>query len=92
MKDLPVGVVEVRRTAEFTEQTVPAGLLRAHTTKAHTWAQIRVVEGRLRYRTLAPPSEHLLDAERPGVVEPEVPHEVEPVGPVRFYVVFLREP
>jgi hypothetical protein len=27
-----------------------------------------------------------------GVVEPRVPHEVEPSGTVRFYVEFLRSP
>ena len=39
-----------------------------------------------------PHQEHLLSPKRIGVVEPEVPHEVEPVGAVRFFVEFLREP
>ena len=34
----------------------------------------------------------MLTPERPGVVEPEVAHEVEPLGPVRFLVEFLRSP
>ena len=36
--------------------------------------------------------EHVLTPERPGVVEPEVPHEVEPSGEVRFFVEFLKLP
>jgi tellurite methyltransferase len=38
-----------KRTPEFTEATVPQGLLRDHSTKAGVWAQIRVLEGTLRY-------------------------------------------
>ena len=36
--------------------------------------------------------EHVLGPGVEGVVEPEVPHEVEPLGPVRFFVEFLRLP
>ena len=36
-------------------------------------------------------AEHVLEPGRDGIVEPQVPHEVEPLGPVRFYVEFLRE-
>ena len=91
MKSLPQGVAPYRRTPEFTESTVPDALRRRHTTKAGVWAQIQVLEGSLRYRILEPvPEEHMLSPERPGIVEPEVPHEVELEGRVRFYVEFLR--
>ena len=70
---------------------MPAGLRSRHTTKAGTWGRICVVEGALRYRILEPVvEEHLLTPEFFGIVEPEVTHEVEVVGPVRFYVEFLR--
>jgi tellurite resistance-related uncharacterized protein len=75
----------------FTEETIPPGLLHAHRTKPGTWALIRVLEGRLLYRVLDPPGERVLDpAGAPGVVEPGVPHEVAPLGPVRFLVEFHR--
>ena len=91
MKPLPTNVVAYKRTAEFTEATVPAGLLRSHTTKSGVWGRICVVEGRLRYRILEPVvEEHVLTPGSDGVVEPEVPHEVAPSGPVRFFVEFLR--
>ena len=93
MKNLPPNVVPYQRTREFSESTVPDALLRRHTTKPGTWGHIRVLEGSLRYRILEPvPEEHVLTPEQPGVVEPEVPHEVQPLGPVRFFVEFLRAP
>jgi tellurite resistance-related uncharacterized protein len=91
VKTLPPDVVPYRRTAEFTETTVPSGLRRRHTTQRGVWGRIKVLEGALRYRILEPQlEEHVLSADRAGVVEPEVPHEVEPIGAVRFYVEFLR--
>jgi tellurite resistance-related uncharacterized protein len=93
MKSLPPDVVAYRRTPEFSEATVPAALRRAHTTKSGVWGRIHVVSGSLCYRILgSPPEEHVLSPLREGVVEPEVPHEVEPLGETRFYVEFLRRP
>lgn len=89
---LPPNARPYRRTDEFTEGTVPAALLKAHTTKAGAWALIHVLEGRLAYRIVdsrRPASETILTPDAaPGVVEPTVLHEVQPLGPVRFYVEF----
>ena len=91
MKTLPPDVVPYQRTREFSETTVPTGLTRRHTTKAGVWGRIRVLEGSLRYRILEPEAaEYVLTPECEGVVEPEIAHEVEPLGPVRFFVEFLR--
>jgi tellurite resistance-related uncharacterized protein len=86
MMELPPGVVEYRRTPTFTEHTVPAGLLKSHTTKAGVWGRIVVEEGALWLR---------VDGETlrlvPGVVGialPEQEHEVAPDGAVRFHVEF----
>lgn len=49
----PPGLVPGRRTAEFDEATIPAGLLRAHATRPGTWGRVHVMEGRLRFRDLA---------------------------------------
>jgi len=91
---LPPDVTPYARTSDFTESTVPAGLLRSHTTKAGIWGLIHVLEGRLAYRITdprRPPTETVLAVEGdPGVVEPTVLHEVQPLGAVRFYVEFLR--
>ena len=88
---LPPGCEAYRSTPVFTEATVPPALLRSHRTAPGAWALIRVLEGRLLYRVLDPPSERVLDpAGAPGLVEPGVPHEVAPLGPVRFQVEFHR--
>lgn len=93
---LPAGLESYRRTPEFTEADVPAGLLRDHSTKAGVWGLIQVRGGRLRYKVTDPrrlPSERLLTAEAaPGVVEPGIVHQVAPDGAVRFHVQFFREP
>jgi tellurite resistance-related uncharacterized protein len=92
----PPDLLPYRRTVEFTETTVPAGLLRSHSTKAGTWGLIHVLDGRLAYRITdprRPASESVLTADgEPGVVEPTILHEVEPLGAVRFYVEFLKTP
>jgi len=91
MSSLPTDLEAYRQTPIFDEGTVPSGLLRRHTTKPGVWGRIQVLEGELVYRVLEPESrEERLVPGRDGVVEPQVPHEVEPVGPVRFFVEFLR--
>ena len=92
MKELPANVTSYNKTPEFTRATVPKGLLRRHLTRQGTWGKIIILEGRLRYRILEPELEEIeLSPERYGVVEPAVPHEVEPIGHVRFYVEFFNE-
>lgn len=92
MKTLPSGLTHYKSTPEFTHDSMPAGLRRSHTTAAGVWGRITVLEGTLRYRITgaATPEEHLLTPGHPGIVEPQVEHEVEPVGAVRFLVEFHR--
>jgi tellurite resistance-related uncharacterized protein len=91
VKTLPADVFPYKRTPEFTQSTVPAGLLRSHDTKAGVWGKIVVLEGTLLYRILEPEVEEiLLSPDRYGVVEPTVKHEVVPSAGVRFYVEFHR--
>ena len=88
MDALPSGLESYRRTPLFDQHTLPAGLRREHRTKAGVWALIHVIEGRLLYRILTPHEERVLTPGTPGVVLPEQPHEVEPLGAVRFFVEF----
>ncbi len=88
----PLDLEAYRATSVFDAATIPAGLLRRHTTKAGVWARIHVLEGELVFRVLEPVvTEERLSPERTMLVEPQVPHEVEVCGPVRFYVEFLRQ-
>ena len=91
MKALPDGVYGYARTAEFSEGSIPGNLLKSHRTKAGTWGKIVVLQGQLRYRILEPEIRAFeLSPDNPGIVEPEVPHEVEALGRVRFYVEFYH--
>lgn len=93
MTQLPPDVIAYRRTDTFTEETVPAGLRRSHSTKEGVWGLIHVLEGKLAYRTCdarCPERQTVLEPGAPGVVEPTILHEVEPLGPVRFFVEFHR--
>lgn len=90
MKTLPPNVLAYKRTPEFDEVSVPAGLLDNHRTKTGVWGKIVVLEGRLRYTIYEPREETLLDTSTPGIVEPGVLHHVTPLGQVRFYVEFYK--
>lgn len=85
---LPAGLTAYKQTPVFDQDSLPAGLRREHRTKASVWALIHVVEGRLLYRILEPPSEQVLLVGVPGIVRPEQPHEVSPLGPMKMFVEF----
>lgn len=92
MRQLPKSVSPYKRTPTFQENSIPPGLLKAHSTKPGTWGLIVVVEGELLYRILEPELEEIhLSPGRPGVVEPTVRHEVVSMGQVEFFVEFFRE-
>ena len=87
----PDGLAAYRRTPEFDETTTPAGLKSEHATKRGVWARIHVISGALRYRVGAPiHGTFRVVPSSSAVIVPEVPHRVEPEGPVRFYVEFSR--
>lgn len=91
--ELPPEFVAYKQTADFTESTLPAALARNHTTKRGVWAKVVVLEGALRYHVDALATRIDLRAGgEPGIVVPEVPHRVEPLGSVRFRVDFYRAP
>lgn len=91
VKTLPPDLEKYKSTPEFDETSVPAGLLKAHQTKAGTWGRIVILSGKLNYRILEPELEEItLTEDVYGVVEPTVLHEVAPLGEVRFRVEFYR--
>lgn len=91
----PANAKPYKRTPSFTEATVPEGLLNDHSTKEGTWGLIHVEHGTLRYvvaDTRRTSTERILTVDdEPGVVEPTILHHVQPLGPVRFHVEFLKE-
>ena len=92
MKILPEGMTSHQQTPEFNENSIPKGLLKNHSTAKNVWGLIRILEGSLLYRIIEPTAEEVvLTVEHHGVVAPEMLHQVEIIGPVRFRVEFYRE-
>jgi tellurite methyltransferase len=91
MPRLPSEAVEYKRTSEFDEGTVPAGLTKSHTLKAGTWGEIVVTAGRVLY-VLEDDGDCgiVLHSALRGTVGPERPHHVELQPGARFFVRFLR--
>ncbi|ABQ71313.1 MULTISPECIES: DUF1971 domain-containing protein [Sphingomonadaceae] len=76
----------------FDQDTLPAALRARHDTKAGVWGLIRVLEGELKLTYLEPASEVILKPGHPGLIEPQQPHFVTPLGPMRMQVEFYHEP
>ncbi len=81
-----------RSTPVFDETTLPAALRARHNTKAGVWGMVRVLEGKVKLTYLEPPSEILLDPDTAGLLIPEQPHFVEPLGKMRMQVEFYDQP
>lgn len=91
MSQLPTDLRPYKRTPEFTETTMPAGLRRMHETKGGVWGKICIIEGKLLLRFVDNGEKRMLTPDNPGIVCPRQAHEVEPFGPVRFYIEFYSE-
>jgi tellurite resistance-related uncharacterized protein len=90
--ELPESVHLVRSSPAWTERSMPAGLRRRHRLAAGTWGRITVHQGRLRFE-MACASGRKVDLTGPGALQaipPEIEHEVEPVGSVRFIIDFFK--
>lgn len=94
MPKLPTGAIAYKQTPQFTQDTVPKGLLSEHTTKAGTWGMLTIESGTLLYRITEHgyEAEHVLEANRPGVIVAEQPHHISIMGDVSFHVEFYRVP
>lgn len=93
MPEIPERVEVYKTTREYTEATIPEGMLRDHRTRAGTWGRIVIREGKLLY-SLAEPrgSGWILRPGIDGAIAPGVAHWIAPHGKVRFVIEFLRAP
>ena len=85
-------ILPYRSTPVFDQDTLPAALRARHDTKAGVWGLIRVLEGELKLTYLDPPSEIVLTADQPGLVLPQQPHFVTPMGFMKMQVDFYDQP
>ncbi|MEO8185324.1 MAG: DUF3565 domain-containing protein [Deltaproteobacteria bacterium] len=91
-KEMPTGHGPYKRTASFTDATVPQGLLHRHSTKAGVWALVHVSRGALELFETEAGGEcrQLVSAGQNAVIRPEVEHRVAPLGELEFFVEFWR--
>lgn len=89
-REPPPAAVPYNRTPIYDENSLPKGLRRKHRTKPCVWGVIRVLDGRLRYVVIEPASEVILEPGRPGLVLPDQPHFVEPLGSMRMQLEFYN--
>lgn len=88
---LPEGVEFQRVTDEFTAETVPGGLLRAHRVASGVWGLLTLHAGTLRFVWEDDPDAPLeLTGGDRVVIEANRPHHVEPGTDARFQVSFYR--
>lgn len=80
-----------RSTPIFDQDSLPNALRREHRTKVGVWGVVRVIEGKLRLTYVEPPSEVIISPELPGLLLPDQPHFVEPVGEMKMQVDFYVE-
>ena len=89
--ELPDHLQVISATDVWDELNMPAWLRRRHRVTAGTWGRLQVQEGELHFRLSTQPALDLIV--RPGPpqpIPPEVEHELQPLGKVRFFVEFLR--
>jgi tellurite resistance-related uncharacterized protein len=80
-----------RSTPIFDEVTLPAALRREHRTKLGVWGVVRVHAGQLKLSFVDPFAVLLLGPGQSGLLPPDQPHFVEPVGSVRMQVDFYNQ-
>jgi tellurite resistance-related uncharacterized protein len=88
----PAAPLPYRSTPIFDQNTLPAALRASHNTKEGVWGLIRVIEGEVRLTYLEPASQILLSPGNPGLVLPQQPHFVTPLGPMKMQVDFYDQP
>ena len=89
---LPDGLVRAGGTAEFTQDTIPAGLRAAHALAAGRWGLLHVLAGALVFVDEATGAEEQLSARDTRAIMPEVRHHVRVSGPVVCRIDFYRAP
>ncbi len=86
------GQTPYRTTPVFTNETLPDGLRRAHSTKAGVWGLLKVLKGSIRYVVEESGAQQLVAAPGIVVIVPQQLHCVEPIGQMEMQVEFYHAP
>ena len=91
--ELPADLEVALVAGPFDQETVPAGLRRAHRVADRTWGRLRVLDGIVSFTMDTDPAIAVeLRAGETQAIPPGVDHAVAVDGPVRFEVEFLVRP
>ena len=85
-------IVPYRSTPLFTNDTLPYGLRRAHSTKAGVWGLLKVLKGTILYNIEETGVCQIVQAPGTVVIQPQQLHSVEPQGDMEMQVDFHHEP
>jgi tellurite resistance-related uncharacterized protein len=81
-----------RSTPVFTNDTLPEGLRRAHSTKADVWGLLKVLKGTILYVIEESGERQVVHAPQSVIILPQQLHHVEPQGVMEMQVDFYHEP
>ena len=89
--EIPEKLVLHKKTPQFTQSTIPRGLLAQHATKKGVWGRLSVEKGKLQY-TVEQPEKKVFEIQegQHANIAPEVLHSVKPIGEVQFSVAFFQ--
>lgn len=92
MPKLPQDVSPYLKTKVFSNDSIPKGLLKDHSTKAGSWGILNVTAGKLHYTILENETrtEFQLDLKHPGIIAPEQLHFVRMEKSTKFFIEFFR--
>ena len=90
--EAPENMIVVRSGPVWDERDMPSGLRHAHRIASGTWGRLNVEEGRLRFRAQTSPAiDTVLHAPTSQHIPPELAHDIEPIGSVRFSIEWLKK-
>ncbi len=90
MPRIPRRFSAYKRTRVYTQNSMPASLLKVRSTAENTWAQVNIKSGALMYYITQPEhkGQYLLDVDRPGVITATHSHFFELIDKVSFFIEF----
>jgi hemoglobin len=80
-----------RATPVFTNDTLPEGLRRAHSTKVGVWGLLKVFKGSIHYVVEETGERQIVRAPGTVVIQPQQLHSVEPQGDIEMQVDFYHQ-
>ncbi len=89
---LPPEVTCYKETPVWTAETMPKGLLKAHSTMAGVFVRVSVIEGSMIFVYELSGSKVPLTAGETAVARPKALHHVEPLSGLKFKLQFYRDP